>query len=102
MEQTILTKRQQQLLDLFAQEPHIQQSFFLSGDTTLAEYYLKHRLSEDLDFFSLEEIDATAIQILLQQMKTKMNIQKITFKQSFNRNLFFLHFPDEIIKTEFT
>lgn len=36
-------------------------------------------------------------------MKRDLRIGKIDFEQSFNRNLFFLHFTDgEVIKTEFT
>ena len=51
MAKTILTERQRQLLNLLSQESYIQQNFYLSGGTALAEYYLHHRLSEDLDFF---------------------------------------------------
>ena len=102
MAKTILTERQKQLLNLLSQESYIQQNFYLSGGTALAEYYLHHRLSEDLDFFSLEEVDHTAIQIVLKKVKSQINFRKVTFEKSFNRNLFFLHFSDEIIKTELT
>ena len=47
-------------------------------------------------------MDHTAIQIVLKKIKSQINFQKVTFEKSFNRNLFFLHFSDEIIKTEFT
>lgn len=102
MAKTILTKRQQQLLTLLSQEKYIQQYFYLSGGTALAQYYLQHRLSEDLDFFSLQEVDPKTIQIILKKIKPKIQFQKVTFENSFNRNLFFLHFSDEVIKTEFT
>lgn len=102
MAKTILTQRQQKLLDLLSKENYIQQNFYLSGGTALAEYYLHHRISEDLDFFSLEEVNHIAIQSIFKKIKPKINFQKITFESSFNRNLFFLHFSDEMIKTEFT
>jgi len=102
MAKTILTERQKRLLNLLSQESYIQQNFCLSGGTALSEYYLQHRLSEDLDFFSLEEVNHTAILIILKKIKSQVNFQKVTFENSFNRNLFFLHFSDEIIKTEFT
>ncbi len=35
----------------------IRETFFLTGGTALAEFYLHHRYSEDLDFFSEEEFD---------------------------------------------
>jgi len=102
MAKTILTPRQQNLLDTLSKENYIQQNFYLSGGTALAEYYLQHRLSEDLDFFSLKEIEPNTIQIILKKIKSKIHFQKVTFESSFNRNLFFLHFSDEVIKTEFT
>lgn len=102
MENTILTKRQAVLLKLLSSQHYIQSSFYLSGCTALAEYYLHHRLSEDLNFFSLQEVDPKAIQIVFRTLKPKVQFKKIAFENSFNRNLFFLHFSDETIKTEFT
>jgi len=102
MAKTILTKRQQQLLTLLSQDKYIKEHFYLSGGTALAQYYLQHRLSEDLDFFSLLEVNPKTVQIIFKKIKEKIHFEKVTFEISFNRNLFFLHFPDEILKTEFT
>lgn len=69
----------------------------------MAEYYLHHRYSEDLDLFSDKEIDPFAIQVILKKTQKLSKFTKIDYQQSFNRNLFFLQFDDnEIIKTEFT
>lgn len=103
MAKTILTNKQQLLLDLISCQKDLIINFYLSGGTALAEYYLQHRLSEDLDFFSLEEVNPMSIQIYLRTIQDKAGIIKIDFQQSFNRNLFFLHYEDgEVIKTEFT
>lgn len=102
MAKTILTDKQQLLLHLISKQENIANKFYLSGGTALSEYYLHHRLSEDLDFFSLEEIDPMGIQVTLKNIQKKVGIIKIDFQRSFNRNLFFLHFKDDIIKTEFT
>lgn len=102
MAKAILTNKQQLLLNLISQQKDIADKFYLSGGTALAEYYLKHRLSEDLDFFSFKEIDPMAVQVGLKNIQDKAGITKIDFQQSFNRNLFFLHFKGEVIKTEFT
>lgn len=102
MAKTILTNKQQVLLDLISQQKHLVTNFYLSGGTALAEYYLHHRLSEDLDFFSLEEVNPMNIQLSLKNIQDKAEITKIDFQQSFNRNLFFLHTKNGIIKTEFT
>ncbi len=102
MAKTILTKKQQQLLHALSEENLIKQHFYLSGGTALAQYYLQHRLSEDLDFFSPEEIDPNSFQVIMKRIKQKIQFEKVTYENSFNRNLFFLHFPGEVIKTEFT
>lgn len=102
MGKSILTSNQIVLLDEFAKEKSFYQHFYLSGGTALAEFYLKHRYSEDLDFFSFDEFEILPLQIFLRKIKDKIGIEKIDFESSFNRNLFFLHFADEVLKTEFT
>ena len=98
----ILTADQISLLTAIGHHPIISKKFYLSGGTALAGFYLYHRYSEDLDFFSESEVDPTAIQIFFRGLKKKLAIQTIDFQQSFNRNLFFLHLPSGILKTEFT
>ncbi|MEW5692252.1 MAG: nucleotidyl transferase AbiEii/AbiGii toxin family protein [Candidatus Hydrogenedentota bacterium] len=40
-------------------EKFFTQKFYLTGGTALSEFYLKHRISEDLDFFcENEEVNA--------------------------------------------
>lgn len=102
MVKEILTKRQIFLLQLIAKDKFLQKHFYLGGGTALAGFYLHHRLSEDLDFFSEQEFDISAVTVFFKKNKQKISFTKIDFQQSYNRNLFFLHFKDEIIKTEFT
>ena len=102
MVKTILTQKQKSLLKLLSENKDITNNFYLGGGTALAEYYLHHRYSEDLDFFSETEIDPLSIQVILKSISETAGINDIDFQQSFNRNLFFLHFDDEIVKTEFT
>jgi len=99
---SILTPRQKLLVRLFSSNPNIKKHFYLSGGTALAEHYLHHRFSEDLDFFTEEEVDPMSIQVFIKDIAKKAGIKKLDFQQSFNRNLVFLHFKDEVIKTEFT
>ncbi|MDO8610730.1 MAG: nucleotidyl transferase AbiEii/AbiGii toxin family protein [bacterium] len=102
MVKTILTKRQQLLLKLLFSENYIYKNFYLTGGTALSEYYLHHRLSEDLDLFSFEEVNIKGVEIIFQNIKKKIKFHKIVYQNTFNRNIFFLHFDDEVLKTEFT
>jgi len=54
----ILTERQLTFLDAIRKESSFAKQFCLTGGTALAGFYLFHRYSEDLDFFSEEEVDA--------------------------------------------
>lgn len=47
----ILTPFQKQILTAVGHSP-LKPSFYLTGGTALAAYYLQHRYSEDLDFFT--------------------------------------------------
>ncbi|MFA5248589.1 MAG: nucleotidyl transferase AbiEii/AbiGii toxin family protein [Patescibacteria group bacterium] len=98
----ILTEKQLDILDKIGGDKNICRNFYLTGGTALAEFYLQHRLSEDLDFFSEEEVEPQAIAVFWKQHQKSLGIKKVVFEQSFNRNLFFLHLEKEIIKTEFT
>jgi predicted nucleotidyltransferase component of viral defense system len=99
---SILSENQKKLLDLLAQEKTICANFYLTGGTALAEFYLHHRLSEDLDFFSEQEFDPQSISVVLKKIQKAAGVEKIEYQQSFNRNLFFLNTDSDIIKTEFT
>lgn len=98
----ILSENQKKLLQLLSEEKSICAHFYLTGGTALAEFYLHHRLSEDLDFFSEQEFDPQSISVILKKIQTTAGIKKIEYQQSFNRNLFFLYIDTDIIKTEFT
>ena len=41
--------------------PNVEDSFFLTGGTALAAYYLYHRVSDDLDLFTLNQVDFAEI-----------------------------------------
>lgn len=102
MAKTILTPKQRNLLKYLFSQNNISSHFHLTGGTALSEYYLHHRYSEDIDLFSKKEVDPLAIQIILKKIAQELGIKRIDFQKSFNRNLFFLHFEKEVIKTEFT
>lgn len=103
IEKSILTKNQKNILSIISKDILICNNFYLTGGTALAEFYLHHRLSEDLDFFSEGEFEPKDISVFLEKIKKEGKIDKVEFQQSFNRNLFFLSLTDgDKIKTEFT
>ena len=102
MAETILGDNQTKILEAISNDNEICRNFYLTGGTALAEYYLRHRLSEDLDFFSEKEFEIQAINVFFAKNKKLLEIKKVDIQRSFNRNLIFLYLKDDVIKTEFT
>lgn len=99
---SILSLNQKKIINFLKKEKAVTSSFYWGGGTVLAEFYLHHRLSEDLDFFSENEFDPLAISVVFKKIQKIAGISKIEYTQSFNRNLFFLDLGGDKIKTEFT
>jgi predicted nucleotidyltransferase component of viral defense system len=99
---SILTPQQNKALQLIA-NTQLAKQFYFSGGTALSHYYLQHRLSEDLDFFNIQEFDPQGITVTLKSLQPQLKFISYDFQSSFNRNLFFIKFEDDyILKLEFT
>lgn len=66
----ILLPHQINILQLFFASPFAK-PFFLTGGTCLAAFYLAHRESQDLDFFSLSPFDSLALRTTIQEIADK-------------------------------
>lgn len=101
MEQSILTPTQKILLGEISQYSPLTKRFYLTGGTALAAFYLHHRISEDLDFFSEKEFDTTYITLFLRKNKEKIDFQKFDLQRKPNRFIYFLHCKTERLKVDF-
>lgn len=102
-ETNILSKHQKRVLELIAREDYFAKRFYLAGGTALAEFYLQHRLSEDLDLFcEKQEVNSIPILRFFEQYKKTLGIRKIETSRILGLYTFFLHFHDgEILKVDF-
>lgn len=98
----ILTSNQQKIINLVKNNKKIQPLFYLTGGTALAEYYFKHRLSEDLDFFSEQPFSLTIIEPIISDIKNNINATEIKYSKLYDRHIYFFIVNDEEIKIEFT
>ena len=57
----ILTKEQKIILDEVSRNEFLQKNFYFTGGTALSFFYLQHRYSEDLDFFTNETFDTQTV-----------------------------------------
>lgn len=68
---SILTKRQKDILDEIGRYKEINERFYFSGGTALSEIYLRHRYSDDLDFFTPDKFETQSIFNFLNLLSTK-------------------------------
>lgn len=95
----VLTRRQKALLSAFCKCP-FRAAFYLTGGTALSAFYLQHRSSEDLDFFTDQEI---GVEEILGFLNSLSNVREVRFEKKFDRKLFLLAYSDgEVLKAEFT
>lgn len=98
-----LAPRQKQLLAVVLQTPYILQKFYLSGGTALSCWYLHHRESYDLDFFSEQEVNSTYIIRWFTNNKKILNIDTITHEEQLGFHFFILTFENgDKLKVDFS
>ncbi|MBI1880879.1 MAG: nucleotidyl transferase AbiEii/AbiGii toxin family protein [Chloroflexi bacterium] len=89
----ILTPLQRQILLAIGQTP-LTHSFYLTGGTALAAFYLYHRYSVDLDFFTLDPTAIAHVPPVLQQITQQLNLE-ISFTRTLDTFLeCFLRSPE--------
>lgn len=103
MGQTILTKDQEKVLDLVIENSDISKSFYLTGGTALAEFYLQHRYSDDLDFFtSNKDFPQFEVEKFAQIIKEDIGASDIIYRRLHDRRIFFFKKDKGELKVEFT
>lgn len=103
MAKTILTKDQEKVLDLVSENSGIAKSFYLSGGTALAEFYLHHRYSDDLDLFTAsEDFPQFEVEKFAQAIKKAVGANDIAYRRLHDRRIFFFAKNKKELKIEFT
>jgi hypothetical protein len=102
-EKSILTPHQRDFLKIISKEKYFTQRFYLTGGTALSEFYLKHRISEDLDFFcENEEINPIPISRFISAKTRILRLEKFVTERKWGLYSFFLHFKDgQVLKIDF-
>jgi len=76
----ILNKTQKIVLDIFSKS-NLSKKFYFTGGTALAFFYLKHRRSDDLDFFTEENFGLKDIEVFINELKKKLGLGSINVKK---------------------
>jgi len=90
-----LTDIQKKVLELF-RKSSLKDKFYWTGGTVLSFFYLHHRRSNDLDFFSDKSFNYSQIIGFIRNLKEKLRLRQIEQKKIFDRWEFFLKNEEEI------
>ena len=103
MGKSILTPKQLNFLELIQQDKQITKRFYFTGGTALAEFYLQHRLSEDIDLFTEEqEVNQVVVGAFLDKISPELGIKEIKPTQFMGLFSYILIFNDgEQLKVDF-
>lgn len=103
MGKSILTPKQFNFLEFISKDEQITKRFYFTGGSALAEFYLQHRLSEDIDLFTEEEeVNQVAISAFLEKVSPKLDIREIKPTQFMGLFSYILIFRDsEQLKVDF-
>ena len=85
----ILLPHQIEILKLFF-ATSFAKPFFLTGGTALSAFYLAHRDSKDLDFFSLDKYDPQQLEVVISDIAQKMDCEVFTKVKSDTYNEIYL------------
>ncbi|MBI3342788.1 nucleotidyl transferase AbiEii/AbiGii toxin family protein [Candidatus Gottesmanbacteria bacterium] len=76
--------------------------YYLTGGTALSEFYLHHRLSEDIDFFTRNQVIQPKVDAFLQDIEKEAGIVRRVWKQISGLYTYSLTYEDgEMIKVDF-
>lgn len=102
MGKTILTSQQLNFLEFAQAQPAIVKNFYLTGGTALSEFYLHHRLSEDIDLFSEQEVKFRQIESILKGKSSVLGVKSITKENFLGLYSYKLKYGDgAILKVDF-
>jgi len=74
MEQVTFTPLQGKIFSKVSKDPVLSKQFYFTGGTALSSFYLHHRESEDLDFFSENDFENTAIERLMANLSLELKL----------------------------
>lgn len=100
MENLNFTSLQKLVFDEFSQEKDLKKKFYFGGGTALSVFYLHHRYSDDLDFFSKSPLDPDEIIAFINKISRKVGVAaKMTKKEMVM--LFEFHRGKDSLKVDF-
>jgi len=102
MGHTILTSHQSAVLEQAKIDDEITRWYYFTGGTALSEFYLHHRLSEDLDFFTRSQVNDAKIDAIIDHIRLPLEITNVDKHHISGLFMYTLTFADGgVLKVDF-
>ena len=102
MEQTVLTADQKKVIE-FVGKSEIAPLFYLTGGTALAGFYLNHRFSDDLDFFTdKKDFPTFQVEAIAEEIRKLIGADDFQYSKVYDRRILFFNKNSEEFKVEFS
>ena len=98
---SILDRYQKRFLALVLKEPYLLRTFYWTGGPVLAEFYLKHRESYDIDLFSEKEFHLPSVSKFISLAGGYLKSQSIAHRQFLGLHTFVFKFSGGVLKVDF-
>lgn len=98
---SVLTEKQRIVLNEFGREAELASVFYFTGGTALSEYYLQHRLSDDLDFFTEGKFDPEPVFEIINSWSKKHSFIIRSEPHGLVYTYFFTFKDNEVLKVDF-
>lgn len=99
---SILTSLQIKVLGSLSNERGLLENFYWTGGTVLSEFYLKHRLSEDIDLFSESEVNVLATNSLIEKLRKSTEGKNINYTNYLGLHTYSINYTgNQNIKIDF-
>jgi predicted nucleotidyltransferase component of viral defense system len=89
---------QKKLLGALARSP-LRSTYYLSGGSALGGFYLRHRVSRDLDLFTADDVPVETVRSFL---ATVPGLSVHSFQRRYDRRMFLIDVDGEPLEVEFT
>jgi predicted nucleotidyltransferase component of viral defense system len=90
-------------LELINQNKEITKNFYWTGGTVLSEFYLHHRLSEDIDLFcENEEVNQEVVEVFLKKSQSRLSFKSIKRTQFLGLFSYHLIYIKGSLKVDFS
>lgn len=101
MGKVILTPLQEKIFQAVSENPALAKNFYFTGGTALSAFYLYHRESEDLDFFSENNFETDPVVSVIEKVSSDL---KIPYRFTENERVKIFEFTKDnkfLIKVDF-